>query len=279
MLFRPVIFRLLPRYRRLMREGAKAKAVVLEEHSWGWVSGVVRPNHKLKLRVHFDDGTTTTIERVERTHNLGAKSDVGSTLPMRYEPNDRSYIEIDCGELRRLAAAQEAKWDRARIREAERQLTRQRTPPPPAAALRPTEPEADTAAEEQDARWLQHIVRLKVDRDAFRLDTTAYEQGRAQIADDIRAGRAPVSTGPDADRLALVANLILGEPLGATDLSRFQASSLGTANLRLFATLLEQTCRLKIQRESGEIDDGEYERQAAALGGQISAAEESSGWA
>ena len=126
MLYRPWFLRLLPRHRRVMRTGATAKAVVLESRWWGWTTGAVKPNNKLKLKVHFDDGSTTTIERVERTQYLLDLVDVGSTLPMRYDPDDRAYLDIDRAALLQRHARFEERLDRARIKEAEKRLRRRR---------------------------------------------------------------------------------------------------------------------------------------------------------
>ncbi|MFI5910846.1 hypothetical protein [Dactylosporangium sp. NPDC051541] len=119
MIYRPWPLRLLPRHRRIMRHGAEADATVLESRPWGWASGVVRPNNKLRLRVHFGDGHTTTITRVERTHFLLQDETVGSVLPMRYDPADRAYIDIDRQALIDRHARFDAKINRARVREAE----------------------------------------------------------------------------------------------------------------------------------------------------------------
>jgi hypothetical protein len=51
--------RALPRYRKLMREGAETKAVVINARWWD-TGGV-----DMTLRVHFDDGTTAEIARNE----------------------------------------------------------------------------------------------------------------------------------------------------------------------------------------------------------------------
>jgi hypothetical protein len=93
-----------------MRDGAKAEAVVLEstfKHSritgpsplslpariWG-----------LKLRVQFEDGTTTEVERKLKETDYGGTlfnedgspfPSEGDIVPMRYDPKDRSNVEID----------------------------------------------------------------------------------------------------------------------------------------------------------------------------------------
>lgn len=107
-----------------MRHGATAKAIVLKSTPWGLISGVVRPNNKLTLKVHFEDGSTTTVTRVERTHYLLQDESVGSTLPMRYDPADRSYVDIDRQALLVRHARFDEKMNRTRIKEAEDRLRR-----------------------------------------------------------------------------------------------------------------------------------------------------------
>jgi hypothetical protein len=120
-LYRPKVLRLLPSYRRLMRDGRRAKAVILESRTWWGTAGSVALNARLRLKVHFDDGTGRTIDRVERYRDLVDQSAVGSILPMRY---DGDRIEVDLPELRRRYQAWEAKLDRERIRDAEAKLKR-----------------------------------------------------------------------------------------------------------------------------------------------------------
>ncbi|WP_432829131.1 hypothetical protein [Dactylosporangium sp. CA-092794] len=124
MFFRPRVLRLLPRYRRLMRDGARAKAVVVESRAWYGSAGPVALNARLRLEVRFPDGAGATVSRVVRYRDLGDQDVVGSILPMRYEPGDRSYVEVDLPELRRSYSARMAKLDRAAVREARAKLRR-----------------------------------------------------------------------------------------------------------------------------------------------------------
>jgi hypothetical protein len=121
-LFRPAPLRLLPRYRRLMRDGLRAKAVVVESKMWFGAAGGVPLNARLRLDVRFDDGTRAHIARVVRYRDLGDRDTVGSILPVRYEAADRSYVEVDLPELRRSYRARVAKLERQEIRDAERRL-------------------------------------------------------------------------------------------------------------------------------------------------------------
>jgi hypothetical protein len=49
--------------------------------------------YKVTVRVRFDDGATVEVER--RLHLSCGEHRVGAVLPMRYDPADRSKIEID----------------------------------------------------------------------------------------------------------------------------------------------------------------------------------------
>ncbi len=93
----------------LMRDGAQVDGVVLgSENRHSRVSGpgemtagatIVR----LKVRVEFEDGTTTEVERELKETEIGGMPlnesglflGEGDIVPMRYDPKDRSRIEID----------------------------------------------------------------------------------------------------------------------------------------------------------------------------------------
>jgi hypothetical protein len=126
MLFRPRLLRLLPRYRRLLRDGVEVDAVVVKSAPWGWVVNRRIPNVRLTLRIRFDDDSTTMIDRVERDAVLGSRRVVGSILPMRYEAAERSYVEIDVPRLRVLERRSEARLERSAVRAAERKLAKER---------------------------------------------------------------------------------------------------------------------------------------------------------
>ena len=107
-----------------MVHGAVAKAIVLKSRPWGWADGPVRPNTRLTLEVRFDDGRTATITRVERTHYLLQDESVGSVLPMRYDPADPSYIDIDRQALLDRHARFDEKISQEQIAQAEERLHR-----------------------------------------------------------------------------------------------------------------------------------------------------------
>ena len=265
MQFRPWFLKLGPRYRRLMRDGKKAKAVVLESDSWGWVSGVLRPNTKLKLRVHFDDGTTATIERIARyTVTLGQDT-VGSTLPMRYEEQDRSYIEIDAAELRRRVLARRAEIQRDSIESAEARIARSQ---PKAVKQRasPATSGAAGAVTASSAKLIDDAIRLKLDHQANRIGEGDYAFKQSMLAAQVR--NLPDSDDPDEHRLAVMARIVIGEPSGVDEAEE--------SEVRLGASFLERTVRLKARHEGGEITDDEFRREAAAIGAEIAAYEDNS---
>jgi hypothetical protein len=89
-----------------MRDGAQAQGLVLEAKQFGHTDVGEGPGmgifFELKLRVQFDDGTTEDITRRVRRASLGGTSgaiggtvNAGDLLPVRYDPEDRSKIEID----------------------------------------------------------------------------------------------------------------------------------------------------------------------------------------
>jgi hypothetical protein len=118
-LYRPKVLRLLPGYRALLRDGQRANAVVMAEKMWWGTSGAAALNVRLRLKVHFDDGTTREVDRVERYRDLGDLHLVGSILPVRH---DGDRIEVDLPALRRRREADRARDERRSIRAAEAKL-------------------------------------------------------------------------------------------------------------------------------------------------------------
>ena len=105
----------------LMRDGAQADGVVLEStYKHSRISGPGELSAgatiwQLKLRVQFEDGTTTEVERKVKDDDYGGAifnedgtsfPSEGDTVPMRYDPKDRAKIEIDVATIK--AKRQEA---------------------------------------------------------------------------------------------------------------------------------------------------------------------------
>jgi Short C-terminal domain len=85
---------------RLLKDGATARAVVTEARSTGGQSygaGSSAVVYRLRLRVQFDDGSTA--ETACNVGNFVQGTDLffseGDVVPVRYDPTDRSKIELD----------------------------------------------------------------------------------------------------------------------------------------------------------------------------------------
>ena len=99
----------------LMRDGAQVDGVVVE--STFKPSRITGPGEhalpariwRLKLQVQFEDGTTTEVERKVDDDDYGGTlvhrngrtfPSEGDPVPMRYDPKDRSKIEIDVAAIK-----------------------------------------------------------------------------------------------------------------------------------------------------------------------------------
>jgi hypothetical protein len=78
---------------RLLEDGARVDGVIIEAPEYFRGSGDMRGRYEVTVRVRFDDGATVEVER--RLHLSCGEHRVGAVLPMRYDPADRSKLEID----------------------------------------------------------------------------------------------------------------------------------------------------------------------------------------
>ena len=107
---------------KLMREGVAAQALVLEKKVYA--AGVETGRAaacRYRLRVRFDDGSTTEISRRVWTHRL-AVALVGDLIAVRYDPADRSRIVIDGPAVKAKRAAQLRELKDQAIKRGEREL-------------------------------------------------------------------------------------------------------------------------------------------------------------
>jgi Short C-terminal domain len=121
------------RKKTLMRDGAQAQALVLEAKQFGHTDVGEGPGmgifFELKLRVQFDDGTAEDITRRVRLASLGGTSgaigatvSAGDLLPVRYDPEDRSKIEIDSAAVKQSKEAAREYSKRRAIQRGEERL-------------------------------------------------------------------------------------------------------------------------------------------------------------
>jgi hypothetical protein len=98
---------------RLLREGAKVSGVVVESVAHmgssggmgrGGMAGIeggrhIANDYRVKVRVTFDDGSTTETSARLRRDEVGSLIE-GATVPVRYDPTDHSKVEIDVPALK-----------------------------------------------------------------------------------------------------------------------------------------------------------------------------------
>jgi hypothetical protein len=78
---------------RLLEDGAQVDGAIIEAPEYFRGSTDMSGRYKVTVRVRFDDGATVEVER--RLHLSCGEHRVGAVLPMRYDPANRSKIEID----------------------------------------------------------------------------------------------------------------------------------------------------------------------------------------
>jgi hypothetical protein len=101
---------------KVLRDGARAQGVVVESRPPADTgTGGVGNIYHVKVRVHFDDGSTADVSsgRLDR-YKVGWKLE-GDIVPVRYDAEDRSKIEIDVPAL--VAARVADSDDAAQLRE------------------------------------------------------------------------------------------------------------------------------------------------------------------
>ncbi len=98
------------RGKKIRENGAEAKAVVLDNKMGGRTNNAGERHWKVQLRVQFDDGTTTETE-CSIWCKVGGQPSAGEILPVRYDPDDHSKVEVDVTAMRagHDAAREEAK--------------------------------------------------------------------------------------------------------------------------------------------------------------------------
>jgi hypothetical protein len=110
------------RGKKILESGATAKAVVLETDMSGRSNRHAERLWKVKLRVQFDDGPA------EAHCSMWAKPfsgpAVGAIVPVRYDPDDRSKVEVDVAAIDAGRDAAQDELEANLIAEAEQKLSR-----------------------------------------------------------------------------------------------------------------------------------------------------------
>jgi hypothetical protein len=102
--------------------GAEAKAVVLETDMSGRSNRHAERLWKVKLRVQFDDGVAEAHCSMWAKPFAGPAA--GAILPVRYDPDDRSKVEVDVAAINSGRDAAQEELEANLIAEAEQKLSR-----------------------------------------------------------------------------------------------------------------------------------------------------------
>jgi hypothetical protein len=115
--------------KNLVSEGVEASAIVVNAKGYdlrGDYGGYARLH--LDLDVHFADGTKATISRNAKTADVGLLVS-GDIVPVRYDDNDHSKVEIDTPAMKAHRAASKEALQASNIARAEAELARSEADP------------------------------------------------------------------------------------------------------------------------------------------------------
>jgi hypothetical protein len=110
--------RLNPRYRKLLRDGRQGQAIVVDAKVDGARDDMRTDSTgvfgwSVTIRVKYDDGTTADFDRYVEADYADTITP-GMTLPIRFDPGERSRVEIDTEVLRAQRDEQAARAHSAR---------------------------------------------------------------------------------------------------------------------------------------------------------------------
>jgi hypothetical protein len=186
---------------KLSRDGVQAQALVLQKKVYASEVQSGRASAcRYLLRVKFEDGSTTEISYRAVGHTLAAAG-VGDVIPVRYDPADRSKVEIDRRVFVEGRKAEARHWEAEAIARGEEALG-QSSSATPSTAVVAQQPQPDTgslrigdADRELIAEVLgQHMTdgRLTTDELDDRLGALYTSQTRAQ-AKSVLKGLPPLA--------------------------------------------------------------------------------------
>jgi hypothetical protein len=161
----------LPGHRKkLLREGARADAVVLERTGVSLTPGGFSA-HKLVLEVHFPDGSQAELQEKVNVADIGAlRGAVGDVLPVRYDPDDHSAMALD-------VPAIQAEHDEAQRRRDQQAVTQARR----AIDGKVQAPSPDSASLQSVQAQLAELTKLKRALDTGQIGPAEYQRRRRQI--------------------------------------------------------------------------------------------------
>jgi hypothetical protein len=108
--------------RKILKDGEKAQAVVLDSDMSGYSNSKGIHKYHLQLRVQFDDGSTVETKCSAYPAGPMRAFNPGDIVPVRYYSKDRSLVEVDRDELVSAAQARQAEGKAGLIKMAEQKL-------------------------------------------------------------------------------------------------------------------------------------------------------------
>ena len=163
---------------KLLRDGAEAQGLVIESNIATSGQGGTVDRYEVKLRVQFDDGLTAEVSSKLLRHKVGYHYE-GAILPIRYDAQDRSKIEIDVPKLEAQFGARTAEVKATAIEQGERELAVQASE----FAARPGD-----AIDGASSNPRADIIRLSIRQAMRNGDTAEAERLTAILADLERPG-------------------------------------------------------------------------------------------
>jgi hypothetical protein len=80
---------------KLLNEGASVNGVVIDCRLTAGIAGTTVPDYHVTVRAKFDDGSSTEFKQKLNKDRVGSYFPIGTILPVRYDPDNHSKIEID----------------------------------------------------------------------------------------------------------------------------------------------------------------------------------------
>ncbi len=110
--------------RKIQKDGEQAKAVILDAKASSYTNSKGIRKYHLDLRVQFDDGTTEEASCTAYPTGPAGAFMVGTIVPVRYWPKDRTLVEVDRDAMVADARQRRDEGRAGLIRMAEEQLAK-----------------------------------------------------------------------------------------------------------------------------------------------------------
>ena len=116
---------------KILKNGAKAQAVIVNSDMSGLSNSHGAHKWHLELRVQFDDGSKGDASCSAYEVNLAAGFGPGQIVPVRYDADDRTKVELDRDAMVAESTARKEAGKAGLVKLAEEKLARGETETPP----------------------------------------------------------------------------------------------------------------------------------------------------